>query len=386
MSTPRTAVLAGLLLGIALPAGAQERMARCGNDYLYRPVPWSKTISDSPVILHGFAANPRHRADGTPVTDLVILDVLKGADLAAGTKTVELEGHVPIKDANHPPRLVIFAEVQKRKLEVSRVVEVSPAATNYLKNLTKFVGQDRQALLRYCFDFLEHPARDLATDAYLEIEGSQDSELRRFAVQLPPDRLRSWLRDKSLPLPRVGLYALLLGHCGTARDADLLRQLIQDHGGKGSSYHIERLWCGHTLLQPREGWAHVHGALQDPNRDFTVRYAALRSVRFFHESRPDVIGRTEVLQTVAAVLNDPEMADFAVEDLRRWREWQLTDHVLSLAARKSHDVPVVRRAVLRYALQCPDPHAARFVAAWRRDDPKGLADTEEHLRLEQEMR
>jgi hypothetical protein len=385
MPTPRAAV-ASLALGLVLAAGARadqlfpapraNPLSGCGvRDTL------GKILDQSKVVLYVRARNPRDFGNGQGATDLVLVNVLKGDPFVAGKRAVELDRVIPIKDPNNPPHFVVFADVFKGKLDVFRGIEASPATVDYLQGRMTLGDQDRQALLRYCFRYLEHPEQDLALDALVEFLDAPDAALRRVAAQLPADRLRAWLSHGKTDRMRVGLYGFLLGHCGTAQDADLLGKLIQEHA-KDPPTNFAGLLCGRALLRPREGWAEIEQSLQDLDRQFVSRYAALQAVRFFHDSRPDMAGRAEVLRAMAAAMNDPDMADFAVEDLRRWREWQLTDHVLSLAARKSHDVPVVRRAVLRYTLQCPDPQAARFVAECRRRDPQWVADTEDLLKLE----
>jgi hypothetical protein len=60
----------------------------------------------------------------------------------------------------------------------------------------------------------------------------------------------------------------------------------------------------------------------------------------------------------------------------------MADKVLDLFGKKSHDVPVIKRAILRYALQCPLPRAVRFVEEQRRRDAEWVRDTEELLKLE----
>ena len=42
-------------------------------------------------------------------------------------------------------------------------------------------------------------------------------------------------------------------------------------------------------------------------------------------------------------------------------------------------VPIIRRAILRYALNCPnDKPAAAYVEKWRKQDPETVKDVEEY--------
>ena len=56
--------------------------------------------------------------------------------------------------------------------------------------------------------------------------------------------------------------------------------------------------------------------------------------------------------------------------------------MLAQWGKKSHDTPMMKRAILRYALCCPKPEAAAFVAARRRSDPELVQDVVESLEFE----
>jgi hypothetical protein len=77
-----------------------------------------------------------------------------------------------------------------------------------------------------------------------------------------------------------------------------------------------------------------------------------------------------------------DMADLAIEDLRRWKQWDQTDKVLDLFDKKSHDIKFIRRSILRFALQSPSPRAAAFVREQRQRDLQWVKDTEDLLKLD----
>jgi hypothetical protein len=57
--------------------------------------------------------------------------------------------------------------------------------------------------------------------------------------------------------------------------------------------------------------------------------------------------------------------------------------VLALYGKKGFDAPIVRQAILRYALSCPktDTAAATFVAERRKQDPELVKDAEDALKF-----
>jgi hypothetical protein len=112
------------------------------------------------------------------------------------------------------------------------------------------------------------------------------------------------------------------------------------------------------------------------------RYAALRVIRFLKDSRPDLVNKADLVGAVQRLLAQADIADLAIEDLRKWADWASLDQVLALYDQKSHDVPIIKRAIVRFALACPEPKATAFVQNVRKADPDMVKDVEELLKLE----
>lgn len=87
---------------------------------------------------------------------------------------------------------------------------------------------------------------------------------------------------------------------------------------------------------------------------------------------------------MAVLLDQSDIADLAIDDLRKRECWDLADRVLALQKSKAYEIPIVRRAVLRYALSCKGNKSAQaYVGEQRKNDPQMVADAEELLKLEQ---
>jgi hypothetical protein len=263
-----------------------------------------------------------------------------------------------------------------------------PSGSGLIKYFTGAISLADRPLaerLRYAFDHLSSADPDVAQDAYQEFARTEYRDYRAMAKGLPADTLAAWLRDPKTPASRHGLYGLLLGQCGIQGHGDLLRALLD--GSKEPASGLSGrcgLMAGYVILQPKEGWGYLCGALKGGGPDFFLRYEALRTVRFLWDERPDVIAKPQLVEGVALALADPELADFAVEDLRKWGRWELCDRVLELFDRESHSVNAIRRAILRFALQCPGARAAAFVREQRRRDADWVEGVADLLRLEAE--
>src|SRR5262249_44699270 len=151
-----------------------------------------------------------------------------------------------------------------------------------------------------------------------------------------------------------GLYASILGHSSKNKEehAKLLLSLVEDPDKRVNS-GVDGILAAYVMLKPKEGWQYVRGVLKDSKQDFLMRYAALRTVRFFVDYRTDIIAKKDSVEAISQLLDQPDIADLAIEDLRKWKRWELTDRILGLKDKDSHDVPIIRRSILRFALCSP---------------------------------
>src|SRR5438105_9594806 len=218
--------------------------------------------------------------------------------------------------------------------------------------------------------------------SYLEFSRASDADIGQVAGKLSADKLRNWLQDPKTPAYRLALSGFLLGACGGDRDAALLRSMLE-RTSERTAGAVGGLLSGYIRLRPREGWDLAQAMLQNTQHSFTERYAIIGTLRFYHGWKPEET-RDEVLRCLGLLISQGEMADIAVEDLRRWETWTLTDDILSQFGKKTHAAPIVRRAIVRYALCCPQPQAQRFVALLRKQDPKLVGDVEESLQFEKQ--
>ena len=142
--------------------------------------------------------------------------------------------------------------------------------------------------------------------------------------------------------------------------------------------------AGYLMLQPKEGWDYLCGLLKDGKEGLLTRYSALRTIRFLWDQRPAVVEKPNLAAGAALALDHVDIADFAIEDLRKWQRWECCDRILGLFGKGDYDTSVMARSILRYALQCPNPRAAEFIRQQRRRDSRLIEEIEELLRLETE--
>jgi len=307
---------------------------------------------------------------------------LKKRDDLGGKEGVTLARFIPDQDKTKY-KFVVFCDVFKGKIDPYRLMRVDSKSdpSKYLAGALEVKDKSQPERLKFFFQYLDDSETDISMDAYKEFAYADYKDYQGMAKDLPADKIAGWLRDEKTPPFRLGLYASLLGHAGNAMHAEVLRKLLEDPTRRLNA-GVDGILAGYVMLQPKEGWEYVCATLADEKKDFTTRYAALRAARFFHEFRSDLVPKKDVIDAVALLLNEPDVADLAIEDLRKWQVWDLADRILALKEKNSHDIPIIKRSILRYALQCPKDAAKGFVAERRKKDPDGVQSQEELLKLE----
>lgn len=336
------------------------------------------------LIVYGTLSNPRlssvaagNATDGA-ATDLAIERVLKNDPILSGRRVLTLPRYVPV-DSNRPPQFLTFCDISNGRLDPFRGCPATPAAVEYLVGLLALGPAEPVKVLSYCSRFLDHPDAEVAADAFREFARAGDADIAAAAKRLDPATLRKLLTNPQTPPDRLTLFAYLLGGCGVPADADLLGRMMRTPDDRAERA-FGGLLAGYTQLRPDDGWALIGALLSDPRQPFSRRLAALGTVRFFYRSQE--AARPRAVQAVAVLLPQGDLADLAIEDLRQWRDWALTAEVLAQFGKKSHSAPMVRRAIVRYALTCPLPETRLFVERLRGTDPGLIRDVEESLQFE----
>ena len=234
--------------------------------------------------------------------------------------------------------------------------------------------------LDFYFRYLENADKEIALDAFLEFARANDKQIGQASSKLSADKLRAWLKDPQTPPERLSMYAFLLGGCGGDVDADFLAEQLNDDGDRTVNAYDGYLG-GYIHLRPREGWEKALAVLRDGRKPLPMRLAVIRMVRMYHGWPPKESQENDAAAETAMIAQG-ELADVAIEDLRRWQTWDLTPDVLALFGKKGFDAPIMQRAIVRYALSCDDDAAKRFTAEHRQAEPDLVKEVEESLQFE----
>src|SRR3989442_10049293 len=99
---------------------------------------------------------------------------------------------------------------------------------DYLKGALAIKDEKMPKRLRFFFDYLDNADTEVSNDAYKEFANADYKDYHDMAKSLPADKVAKWLQDPETPSFRYGLYASMLGHCGTDKHAELLRKMLDD--------------------------------------------------------------------------------------------------------------------------------------------------------------
>ncbi|HWG46651.1 MAG TPA: hypothetical protein VN688_28070 [Gemmataceae bacterium] len=368
--------LAGLLLAVPESATA---CSLCGAALRQSPTFRQEAALETARII--FIGTAESSDAGAGTTELRLTEVLRSDPFLRDKKVVTVSRYLPV-DRKNPTRYLVFCDIFKDKLDPFRGVPLQGAgAVEYTRKLMKLDPKDRTGNLLFFFRYLENADPEIARDAFLEFAKATDQDIAQVARKLDAEKLRGWLKEKRTPSERLSVYALLLGACGADADARFLQTLLDDTSERTVNAY-DGILGGYIHLRPREGWDLASALLRDSRKSLPIRLAVARTVSFFHGAQPKE-SETNVLKCLDAMISQGELADIAIEDMRRWDIRKRTGDILALYGKKGFDAPLMQRAIVRYALCCKDDTSARaFLDERRRTESDLVKEVEEALQFE----
>lgn len=313
------------------------------------------------------------------VTDLVVERLLKNSSGQADPKSMVLNRWMPV-DPKKPVKHLVFVDATPQ-FDPYRGVPLKGAGVgDYLQQAMKLNDDDRTACLKFYFGHLDAADPDVAADAFLEFAKATDREIADVCKHLEPKKIRKLVTDPKTPVERLGLYGYLLGATGDATDAAVLAKLVRE-ADAGTAPALSGLLGGLIALDAKTGWATTVGIIEDDKSLYQHKLAAMGTLRFFQAGHPKT-HRQQILAGMKAVIARGDMADMAVEDLRRWGWWDLSETVVSKYGKPTHAAPLVKNAILRYAISCRDQPCRELLREARLADAALVGDIEDSLSAE----
>lgn len=336
-------------------------------------------LAQAKAAVAGTLKNAKANPTGTGgSTEFHFGKTIKTAAVIEKKAGVVIPHYFPVVGDTSPDYLFFFDDVNGQP-SVTGGVPCSSAVIEYLTAVSKLDTKDPVACLTFYFKHLDAADPTVSTDAFLEFAKAPDADILKAKAGFDADRLVKLLTNGKTPDERLGVFAALLGLCGEAKHmavfADMLKEPLTDR----VRVNLGGVLAGVVLLDPKTGWKAVRAVLADEKRPFEQRLSALGTLRFLQATWPNA--KDEVLAACGVMLASADFADLVIEDLRRWGWWDLSTEVFAAWGGPAGEVREVKKAIVRYALACPDAAANRFLDAARKADAKLVAQLEQSEKL-----
>ena len=361
-----------LALSVTIPAQA---CSFCVGGLTTRGTLREQALKADAIVL-GTLKNAKIGEDiRTGTTEFHFDDVVKGGPEFKAAKLLVVPRYIPANEQ----QLFFFGSIDG-KPDIVASVPGSATVAAYIRAGVKLKDQPATARLGFFFRHLDSTEATVAADAFAEFARATDAEVLLAKAELKPAALRQFLIDSKTPVERLGVYAMLLGLSGDRDSAPLLAKALSDPLTDRVSTNLGGFLAGYVLLDVKAGWKLVNEIVRDGRRPFELRLSAINAVRYFQANRA-ADSKVEVLNCYRELLGNPDFADVALDDLRRWGWWDLTADVLKQYGQSTHAAPIILNGIVRYALTCHDAECVKFIAALKQSDPKLVTRIEESLKL-----
>ena len=265
---------------------------------------------------------------------------------------------------------------------------LSEAASNYISQAPA-IDVAQQSRITYFLSFLESSDPVISNDAFDECANVDFKVIAQLTDQLPLEKIREWVNNPKIPATRLGLYGTMLGLCGTLEDAKLMEAkiLVQtDEFRLG----IDGLMVGYLLILKDKGLDVLdEHKLANKKVPFSETFAAMQALRFMWTYGAGKIAPARLQQSMRILLDRPEMADWVITDLARWKDWSIQDKLMAKYGEGEYNNRPTKRAIVRYMIAASRDHATggvpqpahavkgqQLLDELRKRDPKAVAEAE----------
>lgn len=216
--------------------------------------------------------------------------------------------------------------------------------------------------LEYFLGFLESKIPVISNDAYAEFARAKFEDVEAIAPKLSRTQIRAKLEDPDSRLDvRRSFYGMLLGLCGNEDDARYLEQKVLapiDPGkfrfgidGMMGGYLLLRRQAGlKTLMEKKVDAVPIDVAVDDPR---ATDFEAVRvTLNFVWDFRHKDFTEESLIVAMRKLLDRSQVAESAVKDLARWKDWHSLDKLIAAYGKDPFDTRGAKEKIIAFALSC----------------------------------
>ncbi|MCC7421228.1 MAG: hypothetical protein IT428_13170 [Planctomycetaceae bacterium] len=228
-------------------------------------------------------------------------------------------------------------------------------SADYFDYLRGFPAKDRapRDTIAYAFPFLNSQDAQVASDAWDDFADEILNEPRSAKGIASVKWIREQWKVKDVPWNRTGALGVLLGLEGNEGDAELLRGRIVEQSDELSfRQEMAGVMLGYLLLSGEKGLSFLEttklsGSIDVP---YSETYFALQAIRALWNQFETRFEKERLRSAVRLLLDRPELADFVIIDLIRWKDWSLHERLMTMLDDPDFASPAVKRNIVRYFL------------------------------------
>jgi len=360
-------VLLGLFVSFTAFAASAQACPGCTQD---APTFAEEFDSMDVVVISRLIALPakseKAAKDDLPLGKFEITRVLKGEKAARPKEAITT---LYLGEAKVGTSFLILG-IDPPKLQWSTPLPLSDRAPDYLAKVVK-LPKDSHKRLEFFHNYLEDEDLELARDAYNEFARAPHDAVKALKGSMKHDKLIGWIEDKSISLNHRRLYLLMLGICGSEKDAPLLEKYIKSPNRK-EKQGLDAVISCYLQLLGEAGLPLIEDLyLKDKKCEYADTYAAIMALRF-QLSDGKAVPTKRVLSALHYMLERPDLADLIIPDLARYEDWSQADKLFALYKSSDEKTSWVRVPVITYLRVCPLAKAKDLLQECERIDPKAF--------------
>ncbi len=365
-----------------------------GQDILFRPPP-TPVLSDQVqvcqhlVLAKEIASEKAVNQDnGSSRFEIVEIGFSHGDRFHVG-QIIEMRGHISDQSsANY----ALMGRDDRTEGWYSPL-KVSPEAWAYIAKIPLLTTDPDAHAKRasWFLDYLEHPDPLISADAFAELSSASHHLVLAFNEKFPREQIMAALESPKTPTTRIAFYGLMAGYCGRPEDAAILEKRIFARGERYRPY-LPGLVVGYLLIKGEEGLkvledrmlkAKVATNLEEiePSRPFSDVYETMRALEYMWQHEPDCLPKYRLQQAMQSLLDYPELADLAIANLKRWKDWSIQDHLMAMYFDENFNTDAIKRPIASYLYCCSQDTGEPTADGSMATRPEHAVKAEQNLKL-----
>ena len=295
------------------------------------------------VVLARWVESRPPQEDRSGSTTFEIMEILKTPEGRAqkGDPVV-----LPRTWSGTPGDLYLLTGTVEETVRWDEPVQVTETSFRYIAETPAGESTPGERLA-YFLKFLQHPEETIANDAYGEFANADYNDIKPLAAGFSRESLRQWLESSETPTPRIGLYAMMLGLCGNADDAEFLKRKIIA-AEKEFPLGLDGTIYGYLLLSGAEGLTFIEREkFRSPSASVNDISSALSALRTAWEYAPE-LPKEQIRRAARALLDREEVAELVIADLARWNDWEIQERLIAAYGTGAFQETSAKVAIVRY--------------------------------------